>query len=170
MGLHRFLLRRRTLFVLAVIVGVTATDWPIPILNGFWRDHPIVTGVVSGILLLVFAAIVVEGWLEQREAERWLPIADVAYRALANEARDVRVRLEHYVNGPTASWWPADQGIDASGVMLHSAWSCAMEIRGSGGVGGRGAGKRSLLEGELGLPPMHGRGSAVTPRIVGSRS
>lgn len=120
MGLRRFLLRRRTLFVLAIVAGVTATDWPIPILNGFWKDHSIVAGVVSGILLLIFAAAVVEGWLEHRETERWLPIAGITYRALANEARDVRVRLGTYVNGPTPSWWPNDQWIEAAQHVLES--------------------------------------------------
>lgn len=120
MGRYRLLLRRRMLFVLAIIVGVTATDWPLPILDGFWRDHSIVAGVVSGILLLVFAAIVVEGWLEQRETERWSPVAAVIYRAIANEARDVRVRLGHYVDGPAASWWPADHWMPAVQQVLDS--------------------------------------------------
>lgn len=119
-GRHRLLLRRRTLFVLAIIVGVTATDWPLPVLNGFWLDHPIVAGVVSGILLLVFAAIIVEGWLEERETERWSPVAAVIYRAIANEARDVRVRIGHYVDGSAASWWPADHWMPAVQQVLDS--------------------------------------------------
>jgi hypothetical protein len=119
-GRYLLLLRRRVLFALAIVVGVTATDWPLPILGGFWRDHAIVAGVVSGTLLLVFAAIVVEGWLEQRETERWSPVAAVIYRAIANEARDVRVRLGHYVDGPVASWWPADQWMPVVQQFLDS--------------------------------------------------
>jgi hypothetical protein len=97
------------LLAIGTVAAVTATDWPLPFLNSFWKEHPVVTSVVSGVVLFALAGLVIEAWIEERERQRWLSIASVAYRALANEAKDVRVRLLQYVEGSSSTWWEPDR-------------------------------------------------------------
>jgi hypothetical protein len=71
--------------VLAAVVMI-GLDVLAPDVQHWFRDHPIVSGFISGVLVLALAALIIEGELERREAARWDPIARRILEELATSA------------------------------------------------------------------------------------
>jgi hypothetical protein len=79
---------------IAIIVAVTSSDWPWGILGNFWLKHGLFASVVSGLLLLTFAALVIDSWIGYREDRRWAAVSNLAYLDLARVCQDFAILLE----------------------------------------------------------------------------
>lgn len=94
--------RRRAMTVstaAATTAVVTATDWPLGVLSEFWRDHALLGGIVSGVVLLVIGSFIVESLLRWRDAARWARVGAVAAQSLAEGPRYHRAVLWFLVFG-----------------------------------------------------------------------
>jgi hypothetical protein len=79
-GRHRFVV----LTVAVISAFVVATDWPLAFLNDFWRDHSLIGGVVSGLVLLAIGLVIVERWIDAQDSKRWRRVAETAFQDLAD--------------------------------------------------------------------------------------
>jgi hypothetical protein len=94
----KFAKRRRRLIGAAVLTAVvTGTDWPTKLLTGFWGAHPLASSILSGVVLLVFAAFVVEAILEERELRNWEYVAKVAYYSLGHMSSEILAGMDFLV-------------------------------------------------------------------------
>lgn len=72
--------RRFTLYLAVALTGaITASDWPLGFADAFWARHSLFTGIVSGLVLLFFAAAVVEHLVREREERQWRQVANTAF-------------------------------------------------------------------------------------------
>jgi hypothetical protein len=87
---------------LVAAIGLTgllaAGDYIAPT-GRWWADHPMSGAAISGVLLFVQAAVVLETWLKDREARKLDRISTVAYRSLAQYANDAGRSLLGALNG-----------------------------------------------------------------------
>ncbi|MBA2725626.1 MAG: hypothetical protein H0U53_06520 [Actinobacteria bacterium] len=91
--------RRSVRVVLILVLLFAATDWPLGVLSEFWVNHPLTVSLVSGLVLLGFAVFLVESFAEELEIARRKRIVMMSFRALAQEVKDVRTRLYHFLTG-----------------------------------------------------------------------
>lgn len=102
--------------VLISVLAFSATDWPLGLLSEFWTDHPLTVSILSGLLLLAFAAFLVESFVQELEGARRKRIVVMSFRALAQEVKDVRTRLSHFVTGDD----PAAVGVEVDASRVHA--------------------------------------------------
>ncbi|GAA2613438.1 hypothetical protein GCM10010304_77620 [Streptomyces roseoviolaceus] len=69
--------------LVAVIVGLTVTDWPLGGLRSFWNQHSFLAGALSSVLFLALGATLVEEWIARRDEARLRLVKLVACAALA---------------------------------------------------------------------------------------
>lgn len=67
-----------------VSAALVASDWPSGLLTGFWAQHSLLGGVISGLILLAIGSLIVERYINAQEARRWKRISHIAYRDLAS--------------------------------------------------------------------------------------
>lgn len=91
------------------IALLAASDWPLGITSGWSRDHPLSASIAVTLALVAAGAFAFDGWLQEREAARWHRVAQVAYRALSQEAKDTRVKLRLLIDGTD----PREEGASA---------------------------------------------------------
>lgn len=83
----------------SVLLGVLISDWPTRWLRDLWAEYSMMTGLVSGFLLLLVTVVVVEEVLERRGALRWTAVANTAFRSLAGAPGDASEAMEVLVTG-----------------------------------------------------------------------
>jgi hypothetical protein len=94
--------QRFVVFAITVISSfIVATDWPLAVLNDFWRAHSLFGGVVSGLVLLAVGLIIVERWIDTQESKRWRRVAETAFQDLADTQLDTYRKLTLASNGRT---------------------------------------------------------------------
>ena len=117
--------------VIALITGaLIASDWPTGAAAAFWRDHSMASGIISGLALFLFAALVIEFWIELRERKKTREVKEVAYKILAHLMR----QEGQYVHALTTGEPPFRSPLVP--VNLGHLESCIEEtvrIRGEGG-------------------------------------
>lgn len=130
-------LRRWTgvLAVPTVIAATVASDFVG--LPGFWREHAITAGLVSGLALLVIGLLAVDGYVEGQDSRRWQTAARVGFKGLARANEEALDDLAFAFTGrkpPYATYappWPedwsrrlaehelkGDLGVEAIGAIL----------------------------------------------------
>jgi len=82
--MHRHLTRTLVTGAAVISAALVATDWPLGVWTGFWVEHALLGGVVSGLVLLVLGTLIVERYLESQDSKRWQRIAGIAYQELAS--------------------------------------------------------------------------------------
>lgn len=87
-------MRNRNNLILGLLtcVGLTAVILDVRH-NSFWAEHAFLTGATTGFLTLGISIFGINEFIERRASRRWRFVADVAYRGLARESRDVSVTL-----------------------------------------------------------------------------
>lgn len=85
--------------LVAVILALTATDWPGGELRTFWNQHPFLTGSLSSVLFLLLGATLVQDWVARREESRLRLIILVACGSLARAPLAQRRMMWFLVNG-----------------------------------------------------------------------
>ena len=59
--------------------------------DSFWSRHSFITGLCTGFVTLGITIFGIDDVMERRASKRWHFVADVAYRGLARESRDISV-------------------------------------------------------------------------------
>ena len=90
-------LRARLLPAFAVVItlGLAVSDWPLG--WSFWVTHPLMSALVPGLVLLIVAAAVVDGFVRHREARRWRDVGGAAAGALTDHFSMAALVLEDLV-------------------------------------------------------------------------
>lgn len=86
------------MLISVLTAAAVASDWAGP-LDGFWADHTMASGIVSGIILFLLAAFVIEEWIRYRERQQWSRVSQVAYKVLAHILRQQGQHLYLLVSG-----------------------------------------------------------------------
>ncbi|AZQ32122.1 hypothetical protein EJ357_47610 [Streptomyces cyaneochromogenes] len=84
---------------MAVIVGLTVSDWPQGSLRGFWNQHAFLAGSLSSVLFLALGATLVEEWIARRDEARLRLVILVACGALARAPLAQRRVMWFALNG-----------------------------------------------------------------------
>ena len=106
-------LRRAAILIgVLVAIGILLSTDRSGFLESFWGQHALLTNFCTGIALLAVTALVVEQIVRERELRRWHRFVVLSYRAMAQEAEDVRFKLAQYVDGRSARQAIAAQADD----------------------------------------------------------
>lgn len=87
--------------------------------DGFWVNHPMFGALLSGAILFLFGAFVVQRFIDHRAAQRWSVIAGVGYWALGVEVRDTLATL----------WGVHSSRDTGGGVWLEKGLTPARELK-----------------------------------------
>lgn len=80
--------------ILCILIAVALAAVIVDVRNhSFWAGHAFLTGLLTGFLTLGISIFGINDFLERRAAKRWGFVAEVAYRGLGRESRDVSVTL-----------------------------------------------------------------------------
>lgn len=74
----------------------------LPSTRQFWVAHPVTAGLATSFVTLALTILVLDRLLRERDRRRWAKFVVLSYRALAQEAEDVRFKLHQYVDGSSA--------------------------------------------------------------------
>src|SRR2546428_9642393 len=110
---------RRTAAILAILLllAVAASDH---LIAGFWLSHPMLTAIVSALVVVVLSVAVIEVVLSRRAERRWRVLAQTAlmelaeaanttWRALAQGPLALRVRPQAWGDRGTGVLAPASR-------------------------------------------------------------
>jgi len=67
----------------------------------FFFTHPVATGLLTSLVTLLLTVFLLDEALRERDRRHWSKFVVLAYRALAQEAEDVRYKLLRYLGGPS---------------------------------------------------------------------
>jgi hypothetical protein len=114
--LRRIWLSRWT--VLASTVLALAAAWSLTEDGkaGFWVSHPMLGSFISGVLLFLFVAVIVERHLKRREEKKWRQVARLSCHALGDEGS------RRIVTGLAALWSGPD-------ICIEPAWYVPEDTR-----------------------------------------
>lgn len=120
--------RRIALYLVlgAIFLAVTVSDWPIQALESFWVAHSMVSGIVSGLLLLALTIFVVEEYLSQRERASWQAVRKIAFQDLGREVMLNQRLLESLVGERDYRQRAARPLSDGPADALHRAVAVAL--------------------------------------------
>lgn len=82
--------------IAALAFALAALDLASASFAQFGRQHPIAASLVSGLVLLLLAATLIEGYLARIEAKKWDPLVDIAYKHLWTALVDVSQLLHGF--------------------------------------------------------------------------
>lgn len=102
-----------SLLISAIAAAAVISDWPAGLTDDFWARHSMASGIVSGIILFLLAAFVVEEWIRYRERQQWSRVSQVAYKVLAHILRQQGQYLHLLVSGRVPNYspiFPVDRG------------------------------------------------------------
>ena len=74
---------RRTAAILAILLLLAVADL---LIAGFWLSHPMLTAIVSALVVVVLSVAVIEVVLSRRAERRWRVLAQTALMELAEAA------------------------------------------------------------------------------------
>jgi hypothetical protein len=96
---------RRTSAILAVLllIAVAGSDF---LIAGFWVSHPMLTAIVSALVVVVLSVAVIEVVLSRRAERRWRVLAQTALMELAEAANTTWSALAEVLELPGASEMP----------------------------------------------------------------
>ena len=83
--------------LLAVTLAIALTEWPLGLLP--WARFALITGIVSGMLVLFITLVIVDEVMARRNRIKWVAVAQTAFRGLGGAAGDVGEALEVVVTG-----------------------------------------------------------------------
>src|SRR5438445_5562890 len=76
---------RRTAAILAILL-LLAVAGSAPLIAGFWLSHPMLTAIVSALVVVVLSVAVIEVVLSRRAERRWRVLAQTALMELGEAA------------------------------------------------------------------------------------
>src|SRR5258708_894036 len=96
---------RRTAAILAILLllAVAGSDL---LIAGFWLSHPMLTAIVSALVVVVLSVAVIEVVLSRRAERRWRVLAQTALIELAEAANTTWSTLAEVLELPGASEMP----------------------------------------------------------------
>ena len=99
---------RRTAAILAIVllIAVAGSDLLIAV---FWLSHPMLTAIVSALVVVVLSVAVIEVVLSRRAERRWRVLAQTALMELAEAANTTWSTLAEVLELPGASEMPPDR-------------------------------------------------------------
>jgi hypothetical protein len=99
---------RRTSAILAILLllAVAGSDF---FIAGFWVSHPMLTAIVSALVVVVLSVAVIEAVLSRRAERRWRVLAQTALMELAEAANTTWSTLAEILELPGASEMPPDR-------------------------------------------------------------
>src|SRR5713101_7118570 len=100
---------RRTAAILAIVllIAVAGSDL---LIAGFWLSHPMLTAIVSALVVVVLSVAVIEVVLSRRAERRWRVLAQTALMELAEAANNTTwSTLAEVLELPGASEMPPDR-------------------------------------------------------------
>jgi len=99
---------RRTAAILAILLllAVAGSDL---VIAGFWLSHPMLTAIVSALVVVVLSVAVIEVVLSRRAERRWRVLAQTALMELAEAANTTWSTLAEVLELPGASEMPPGQ-------------------------------------------------------------
>lgn len=116
--------RLAAFFAATTLLMALVSDWPGGWLRGVWGEYAMITGVISGFLLLAVTVVFVEAFLERRDSAKWEAVAHTAFRGLGEAVGDVGEALEVVVTGrvrPGRNRFDAPWGPEFHDRVLASA-------------------------------------------------
>jgi len=109
-----------------LVLGVLlASDWPSGRLSDFWMSHPILAGVVSGVVLAAVGVLVWERYRSAAERKKWEQVAVVGFHDLSRELM-LNARLLSQLDGERdyrerAAQPMSREAADACDVLVRQA-------------------------------------------------
>jgi hypothetical protein len=85
--------------VVTATAAVIASDASDHLLSGFWREHSMLSAIVSGLLFIAIGVLVVDDAISALESRRWRRVQRVVWRSLTVSLRRFRSRLSFCVTG-----------------------------------------------------------------------
>src|SRR5260370_20678444 len=100
---------RRTFAILAIVLvlGAAASDL---FIAGFWLSHPMLTAIVSALVVVVLSVAVIEVVLSRRSERRWRGLAPTALLELSGAANTTWSALADVLELPGAFATPPARG------------------------------------------------------------
>ena len=99
---------RRTAAIMAImlLVAVAGSDY---FIAGFWLSHPMLTAIVSALVVVVLSVAVIEVVLSRRAERRWRVLAQQALIELAEAANTTWSTMADVLELPGASEMTPDR-------------------------------------------------------------
>jgi hypothetical protein len=99
---------RRTAAILAILLllAVAGSDL---LIAGFWLSHPMLTAIVSALVVVVLSVAVIEVVLRRRSERRWRVLAQSALLELAEAVNTTWSTLAEVLELPGTSEMPPDR-------------------------------------------------------------
>ena len=96
---------RRTVAILTIVLllVVAGSDF---LIGGFWLSHPMLTAIVSALVVVLLSVAVIEVVLSRRSERRWRVLAQTALMELAEAANTTWSTLVEVLELPGASAMP----------------------------------------------------------------
>jgi len=91
------------MLAILLVLGAAASDL---FIAGFWLSHPMLTAIVSALVVVVLSVAVVEVVISRRSERRWRVLAQTALLELAEAANTTRSALAEVLELPGASAMP----------------------------------------------------------------
>jgi len=99
---------RRTAAILAILLLLAAAGSDL-FIAGFWLSHPMLTAIVSALVVVVLSVPVIEVVLSRRSERRWRVLAQAALLELAEAANTTWSKLAGVLELPEASEMSPDR-------------------------------------------------------------
>jgi len=99
---------RRTAAILAIVLLIVVAGSDL-LIAGIWLSHPMLTAIVSALVVVVLSVAVIEVVLSRRAERRWRVLAQTALMELAEAANTTWSTLAEVLELPGASEMPPDR-------------------------------------------------------------
>jgi hypothetical protein len=114
---------RRTFAILAILLLLVAAGSDF-VIAGFWVSHPMLTAIISALVVVVLSVAVIEVVLSRRSDRRWRDLAQSALLELAEAANTTWSAMAGVLELPGASDMPPDRvraalASDATGPQVR---------------------------------------------------
>src|SRR5258708_5504066 len=113
---------RRIFAILAILLVLAAAASDL-FIAGFWLSHPMLTAIVSALVVVVLSVAVIEVVLSRRSERRWRVLAQTALLELAEAANTTWSALADVLELPGASAMPPGRvRWKSPGRVLGAGW------------------------------------------------
>lgn len=97
--LGRVLTRPGPVLVVVLTLALGTSDWPWEAFNGFWRTHPVVANLATGVMFVAIAIAIIDAWHRETDELKWRRVGNIAYKALIQSVRASRDGLVMLIEG-----------------------------------------------------------------------